>query len=422
MKSAKRKRRKKESDKMSVQEYEYTNYSPKKRGFFSFLSASVTGAMLGSVATLYLAPILGVNGMTSSTQSVENKKAAIVEQSATTTSMLPLQQTSSNSNSMIDAIESVTEAVVGVVNIQQQINAYSSHSQDQEAGTGSGVIFEKYGRNAYIVTNNHVIEGANKVEVSLANGERVAAEIVGADPLTDLAVLKINGQHVKKVASFGDSSKLRIGEQVAAIGNPLGLDLSRTVTEGIVSGKRTISVSTSAGEWDLNVIQTDAAINPGNSGGALINSAGQVVGINSLKISEEGVEGLGFAIPSQDVKPIVEELLQYGKVKRPYLGVELQDVSDFPTTTRLEQLNLSEDVTKGVVITAVEPSSPAAEAGLQAKDVMIAINGTKIDSISTLRKYLYTETKVGEQIKIELLRDGKTIDVSLKLSERGERQ
>ncbi|QPA31284.1 S1C family serine protease [Thermaerobacillus caldiproteolyticus] len=406
---------------MDIQPYEM-NHQPKKRRFFPSLFASVTGAVLGSIATLYLAPILGIHGITPSTQSVENKKTAVVEQSATSNSTLPLQPTSSSSNSMINAIENVTEAVVGVVNIQQQTNFYSNYSQDQEAGTGSGVIFKKSGNDAYIVTNNHVIEGANKVEVSLANGERVTADIVGTDPLTDLAVLKINGQHVKKVASFGDSSKLRIGEQVAAIGNPLGLDLSRTVTEGIVSGKRTISVSTSAGEWDLNVIQTDAAINPGNSGGALINSAGQVVGINSLKISEEGVEGLGFAIPSQDVKPIVEELLQYGKVKRPYLGVGLQDVSDFPSTIRLEQLNLPKDVTEGVVITAVEPSSPAAEAGLQAKDVIIAVDGTKIDSVSTLRKYLYTQTKVGEQVNIELLRDGKKINVSLKLSERGESQ
>ena len=194
------------------------------------------------------------------------------------------------------------------------------------------------------------------------------------------------------------------------------------MTEGIVSGKRTISVSTSAGEWELNVIQTDAAINPGNSGGALINSAGQVVGINSLKISQEGVEGLGFAIPSQDVKPIIEQLMQYGKVKRPYLGVGLQDLSEIPAQVRFEQLGLPENVTKGVVITAVEPSSPASRAGLQAKDVIVAINGTNIDSVSALRKYLYTKTKIGESIQLQILRNGKSMTVSLQLSERGERQ
>lgn len=401
---------------MNMQQYEYTNRPPKKRGFFLFLSASIVGAVIGSGVTLYIAPALGIH-----TQ-VESKQTAMAQQETKTDNTLPLQQTASTSNNMIQAIDQVAEAVVGVINIQKQTDMFSNVSQEQEAGTGSGVIFKKDGNVAYIVTNNHVIEGADKVEVSLAKGERVKATVIGADPLTDLAVLKINGQHVQKVATFGDSSLLRIGEPVAAIGNPLGLDLSRTVTEGIVSGKRTISVSTSAGEWELNVIQTDAAINPGNSGGALINSAGQVVGINSLKISQEGVEGLGFAIPSQDVKPIIEQLMQYGKVKRPYLGVGLQDLSEIPAQVRFEQLGLPENVTKGVVITAVEPSSPASRAGLQAKDVIVAINGTNIDSVSALRKYLYTKTKIGESIQLQILRNGKSMTVSLQLSERGERQ
>jgi serine protease Do len=260
---------------------------PKKRRFFSWIAASIVGAVIGSGLTLYAAPMIGLPSASSSTN--ESKETNI------STESLPLQPTKSTSNNnMVAAIENVADAVVGVVNIQKQADFFSDSIKDQEAGTGSGVIFKKDGNTAYIVTNNHVIEGANKVEVSLADGKRVEAEIVGADPLTDLAVLKIDGSYVKKVATFGDSTKLRIGEQVAAIGNPLGLDLSRTVTEGIVSGKRTISISTSVGEWELNVIQTDAAINPGNSGGALINSAGQVVGINSLKISQTGVEGLGL--------------------------------------------------------------------------------------------------------------------------------
>jgi serine protease Do len=402
--------------KMSLQEYENKNAQRKKRRFFPFLS----GVVLGSAATLYVVSALEGSELISLIDNIKNEQTAVVAEAKTSENTLPVQEASSSSESMVDAIANVTEAVVGIINIQQQTNVYSPQSQEQEAGTGSGVIFKKSGNDAYIVTNNHVIAGANKVEVSLASGERIAAEVVGGDPLTDLAVLKIDGQYVKKTASFGDSAKLRIGEPVAAIGNPLGLDLASTVTQGIVSGKRTISVSTSEGEWDLNVIQTDAAINPGNSGGALINSAGQVVGINSLKISEDGVEGLGFAIPSEDVKPIVEDLLQYGEVKRPYLGVGLRNVSDFPATFRLEQLNLPENVTEGVIITAVEPSSAAAEAGLQAKDVIISINGTKIDSISALRKYLYTKTKIGEKISIEIFRNGKQMKVSLKLSERQE--
>jgi serine protease Do len=388
---------------------------PKKRRFFSWLAASIVGAVIGSGLTLYAAPMMGVPSTSSSTK--ESKETKNIS-----TEALPLQPTksASNNNSMVAAIENVTDAVVGVVNIQKQADFFSDSVQDQEAGTGSGVIFKKDGNIAYIVTNNHVIEGANKVEVSLADGKKVKAEIVGADPLTDLAVLKIPSSHVKKVAVFGDSSQLRIGEQVAAIGNPLGLDLSRTVTEGIVSGKRTMPISTSEGEWELNVIQTDAAINPGNSGGALINSAGQVVGINSLKISQDGVEGLGFAIPSEDVKPIIEQLMQYGKIKRPYLGVQLVDVSDLSDSVRKEQLQLPSDVTAGAAVTAVEPFSPAADAGIRTKDVIVAINGEKVDSVAALRKYLYTNTKIGERVQIELWRDGSKKTVSLRLSERSQ--
>lgn len=385
---------------------------PKKRRFFSWLAASLVGAVIGSGLTLYAAPMMGIPSTSSSTK--ESKETNV------STKTLPLQPTKSASNNMVTAIENVADAVVGVVNIQKQADFFSDSVQDQEAGTGSGVIFKKDGNIAYIVTNNHVIEGANKVEVSLADGEKVKAEIVGADPLTDLAVLKIPSSHVKKVAVFGDSSQLRIGEQVAAIGNPLGLDLSRTVTEGIVSGKRTMPISTSEGEWELNVIQTDAAINPGNSGGALINSAGQVVGINSLKISQTGVEGLGFAIPSEDVKPIIEQLMQYGKIKRPYLGVQLVDVSDLSDSVRKEQLQLPSDVTAGAAVTAVEPFSPAADAGIQTKDVIVAINGEKVDSVAALRKYLYTNTKIGERVQIEIWRDGSKKTVSLRLSERSQ--
>jgi serine protease Do len=391
----------------------------KKSRFFSWVAASIIGAVIGSGITLYAAPMIGLHSHSPSTE--ETKDTKEMKETNTSKEALPLQPTKSTSNNdMVAAIENVTDAVVGVVNIQKQADFFSDSVQDQAAGTGSGVIFKKDGNTAYIVTNNHVIEGANKVEVSLADGERVKAEIVGADPLTDLAVLKINSSHVKKVATFGDSSKLRIGEQVAAIGNPLGLDLSRTVTEGIVSGKRTMPISTSAGEWEINVIQTDAAINPGNSGGALINSAGQVVGINSLKISQTGVEGLGFAIPSEDVKPVVEQLMRYGKIKRPYLGVQLVDVTDLSDSVRKEQLHLPSDVTTGAAVTAVEPFSPAADAGIQTKDVIVAINGEKVDSVAALRKYLYTKTKVGERVQIEIWRDGNKKVVSLQLSERSQ--
>ncbi|MEW5323546.1 trypsin-like peptidase domain-containing protein [Geobacillus thermoleovorans] len=383
---------------------------PKRRGrFMSWLAASVAGAVIGSAATWYVAP-KWIHGETNS----QNTAAG----TTTKSEALPLQPTANVKTNMIDAINQVADAVVGVVNIQKQVDFFSDQAQDTEAGTGSGVIFKKDGNTAYIVTNNHVIEGANKVEVALANGKKVKADIVGADALTDLAVLKIPAEGVTKVASFGDSSKVKIGEPVAAIGNPLGLDLSRTVTEGIVSGKRTMPVSTSAGDWEIDVIQTDAAINPGNSGGALINSAGQVIGINSMKIAETGVEGLGFAIPSENVKPIVEQLMKDGKIKRPYLGVQLVDVADLSDDVRTDELKLPSTVTSGAAITAVEPFSPAAEAGLKSKDVIVAINGEKIDSVSALRKYLYTKASIGDRIKMTVYRDGFETTVSVTLKAR----
>ncbi|OKO95251.1 Serine protease, DegP/HtrA, do-like [Geobacillus proteiniphilus] len=387
---------------------------PKRRGrFVSWLAASVAGAVIGSAATWYVAP-KWIHGET-------NSQTEAAETTAKSEA-LPLQPTSSTKTNMIAAINQVADAVVGVVNIQKQVDFFSDQAQDTEAGTGSGVIFKKEGNVAYIVTNNHVIEGANKVEVALPNGKKVKADIVGADALTDLAVLKIPADGVTKVASFGDSSKVQIGEPVAAIGNPLGLDLSRTVTEGIVSGKRTMPVSTSDGDWEIDVIQTDAAINPGNSGGALINSAGQVIGINSMKIAETGVEGLGFAIPSENVKPIVEQLMKDGKIKRPYLGVQLVDVADLSDDVRTGELKLPSNVTSGAAITAVEPFSPAADAGLKSKDVIVAINGDKIDSVSALRKYLYTKTSVGDRIKMTVYRDGfeTTVSVTLKARENSQ--
>jgi serine protease Do len=259
-----------------------------------------------------------------------------------------------------------------------------------------------------------VVEGASKLEVSLFDGEKTTAEVVGTDALTDLAVLKIDAKYVTATADFGDSSTLRPGDQVYAIGNPLGLDLSRTVTQGIVSAiNRNIAITTSAGNWDTNVIQTDAAINPGNSGGALINPQGQVIGINSLKISENGVEGLGFAIPSNDLIPIVNQLIKSGKIDRPYLGVGLADLDQVP---QMYWENVP-NTTKGVMLTTIEANSTAAKAGLKERDIIVSMNGTEITSSSDLRKYLYTKVSKGDEIKFGVYRDGKQMTINVKLAE-----
>ena len=212
--------------------------------------------------------------------------------------------------------------------------------------------------------------------------------VVGKDALSDLAVLTIDAKYADTSLEFGDSDKLRAGDDVIAIGNPLGLDFSGTVTQGIVSAvNRSINVKTSAGEWEMNVIQTDAAINPGNSGGALLNAAGQVIGINSLKISESGVEGLGFAIPSNEVVPLIEEMTANGQVERPYIGIGLADLDQVPRTYLQ---GLPNEVTAGVVITNIDPASAAGKAGLDVEDIITAINGTEVKNSTELRKFLYS--------------------------------
>ena len=322
--------------------------------------------------------------------------------------------TAKNAGSIADIIESSSKSIVGITNIQQQSDPFSRTQGNVETGSGSGVIFKKEGDNAFIITNNHVIEGATKVEVSLFNGEKVPAEVVGADALTDLAVVKIDAAKAANVIEFGESSVLRAGDQVLAIGNPLGLDLSRTVTQGIVSAvDRSISVPTSAGEWEMNVIQTDAAINPGNSGGALINTDGKVIGINSLKISQNGVEGLGFAIPSDEALPIVNQLIEKGKVERPYLGVSLADLAQIPDMY-LE--NLPDSVDSGTMVTFVDPDSAAAKAGLQKQDIIVGINGEKVKNASDLRRYMYTKLKTGDKTELKIYRDGKQEALEVTLS------
>jgi serine protease Do len=381
--------------------------------FTSLVSGIVGGAL-----------VLGVNTFTGQQEqpdvTANNKSVETALQNEDAASTVSTQELSSNSNSIADIVDHLSPAIVGITNMQSSRDIFrNSESKSVESGTGSGVIFKKEGDAGYVITNNHVIEGAESIEVTLFNGEKVSAELVGTDALTDIAVLKIDGKHVTTVAELGDSSSLRTGENVIAIGNPLGEEFSRTVTQGIISGvDRTIDVTTSEGNWALNVIQTDAAINPGNSGGPLINMSGDVIGINSLKISESGVEGLGFAIPSNDVIPIADELMKNGKIQRPFLGVGLIEMSEVPAYYLQENMKLPKDVKEGVIVGNVSPGSPADEAGLQQQDVIVSMNGKATANASELRRYLYTETEIGEEVKVTLFRAGEKMTVTIKLTNR----
>jgi serine protease Do len=406
------------------QEYHTEPVKKKKKGrkvqsFLSMVTAGVVGSMLTIVAIPNIdtlqnlsEKISGVTGEQNSavSSSNENNEAAAVVTTATSTTQ------NSDDIAVADMVEASSKAIVGIVNLQEQTSRYSTDTSAVEAGSGSGVIFKVTGNEAYIVTNNHVIEGASEIEVSLYNGEKASAELIGADALTDLAVLKIDSKDVEGTLEFGDSSTLRAGEEVLAIGNPLGLEFSRTVTQGIVSATdRTIAVTTSAGEWELNVIQTDAAINPGNSGGALLNSSGQVIGINSLKISEDGVEGLGFAIPSNDVVPIVNQLIESGQITRPYMGVSLAGLEELPQMYLQE---VPETVTEGAMVMQIDSSSAAAKAGLAVGDVIVSIDDVKVTNSNDLRKYLYNDLSVGDEITLKVYSKGQEKTVTMTLTDQ----
>lgn len=386
----------------------------KTGGVKSFLSM-VTAGVMGSALTLGAVTYTDVfDFLKTEIQQNASHSTELRSESELATSVVPTSNSSNTTASVADVVESASKAIVGIINYQNQSNPFSGAQGTVQSGSGSGVIFNVQGDSAYIVTNNHVIEGASEVEVSLYDGKKATAEVVGADALTDLAVLKIDEKYATHTLKFGDSSGLRPGDQVMAIGNPLGLNLSRTVTQGIVSAiDRDIPVETSAGEWELSVIQTDAAINPGNSGGALINTSGHVIGINSLKISNSGVEGLGFAIPSNDVVPIINQLIENGKIERPYLGVSLADLQEIPS---MYLQSLPESVKGGTLVTYIEPNSAAANAGLKQMDVIVSINGEEVNTSSDLRKYMYTNLTPSDKANLKVYREGQAIDVEVNLS------
>ncbi len=296
-----------------------------------------------------------------------------------------------------DVVQKVRPSVVGV--ITESFQTYSTSS------TGSGIILSEDG---YIVTNNHVVEGGDSIAVTLDDGETYAAELIGTYVKSDIAVLKIDAQNLP-AAEFGDSSQVEVGEAAIAIGNPLGLN--GTVTAGIISAvDREIQVGSS----NMVLLQTDASINPGNSGGALLNEYGQVIGVNSAKISSEDSEGLGFAIPSNTVGSIVEELIHKGYVSgRPLTGISGRNVSALTAAFY--------NIPQGILVDQVAPESDAAAKGLTAGDVIIGVDDIRVENISdacTLRD----EHKAGDTMKLTFYRQGSTHEINIQLMEETNQQ
>lgn len=335
------------------------------------------------------------------------------------------QTYSKNENATTQAVDKVKDAVVSIItysgNSQNRFNGTEDTDTDsnteQVNSEGSGVIYKKEGESAYLVTNTHVINGAKKVDIRLADGTKVPGEIVGSDTYSDIAVVKISSEKVSTVAEFGDSNQLSVGETAIAIGSPLGSEYANTVTQGIVSSlNRHVSLKSEDGQAiSTNAIQTDTAINPGNSGGPLINIQGQVIGITSSKIASNGgtsVEGLGFAIPTNDVKNIINQLEKEGKVTRPALGIHMVNLTNL-SIADIKKLKLPDKVTSGVAVRTVQKNMPA-NGHLQQYDVITKVDDTKISSTTELQNVLYSHS-IGDEITITYYRNGKEEKTKIKL-------
>ena len=346
-------------------------------------------------------------------------------QAANNTTNTVTQTSYKNENATTQAVNKVKDAVVSVItySANRQNSVFGNDETDtdtdsqQVASEGSGVIYKKNGKDAYLVTNTHVINGASKVDIRLADGTKVPGEIVGSDTFSDIAVVKISSEKVTTVAEFGDSSKLNVGETAIAIGSPLGSEYANTVTQGIISSlNRNVSLKSQDGQAiSTKAIQTDTAINPGNSGGPLVNIQGQVIGITSSKIASNGgtsVEGLGFAIPSNDAQNIIKQLESDGKVTRPALGIQMVNLANIGAND-LRKLNIPSSVTSGVVVKSVQSNMPAS-GHLEKYDVITKVDDKEISSSTDLQSALYNHS-IGDTIKITYYRNGKEETTTVKL-------
>lgn len=395
----------------------FKNFDAPKKGFSglgkSFFIPFFSG-VLGTI--LVIAIVFGIPSIKNSILNTSSTKTEETSALPTSTSSTGTVQTVSLSDYSDTAIYSANKVLPSIVGITVEYTVTSNFMQGMSQlaqAQGSGIIISKDG---YILTNNHIINStdsstyyevskATKVYVYLYNDTTpYEAKIIGTDEQTDLAVIKIEKDDLTP-AELGDSSSVKIGEFAMAIGNPLGMQSS--VTSGIISAvNRTV---TGENGTTYTLIQTDAAINSGNSGGALVNSEGKVIGINTLKLSGTGIEGMGFAIPINDTIDIYKQLIEHGKVLRPYIGIEGIDV----TQSIAERYNLTE----GVYIKAIQNSSPASETDLKAGDIIVKADGSSIKTMDELNK-IKNNKNIGDNLELEVVRSGKSVKVTIKLAEQ----
>jgi len=296
-------------------------------------------------------------------------------------------------------VEKASASVVGIIS-----ESYGGYYGGVSTGTGTGIILSEEG---YIVTNHHVVEGGNLLTVVLADGSSYEAKLVGSDAQMDLAVLKIEAENLIP-AQFGDSDAIKVGQAAIAIGNPGGMDLSGTTTYGIISG---INRSVEIGNYRMNLLQTDASINPGNSGGSLLNQYGQVIGVTNAKLAADGYEGIGFAIPINEVKPIVEELIAKGYVSgRPVVGVSVSSLSSMASSFY--------GLPRGLYVNSISQDSDAFKTGLRSGDIITEFNGQAITSV-TQAVELRDICQVGDRIKLTIYRNRVYYEATITLEEQG---
>lgn len=393
------------------------NAKAKDSGFKRFIAGVLVASLIGGpmigVGSQLAKPLVQnfIQPLFEKTAEIEKESFAFNETAKPDATPLSTNITTTSISPAVAISKAVGPSVVGITSTVTTTDFFNRAYSQQ--GSGSGIIFNSTQDKVYIVTNNHVIEGATKVVVTLLGDQKVEAKLVGTDEQTDLAVITVEKSSLTKesvnnvvVAKFGDSSTVAVGELAIAIGNPLGEQFSNSVTQGVISGvDRQIQVE----DRNLTMLQTDAAINPGNSGGALVNSKGEIIGINTIKYTDSSVEGMGFAIPTNIAKPIIEELVNKGYISRPYLGIVGGNITQ--EYSEIYALPI------GVYVKEVTQGSGAQSAGIKVGDVIIEFGGDKITSMEQLSQ-LIKQHSVGDKVSVRVIRNGKTAkDLSVVLQD-----
>lgn len=329
----------------------------------------------------------------------------------------PLVREVNNETFKTTTVEEVSDLKNAINNVYESVAYIEVASNRGSVSSGSGFVYKEDSKYAYILTNYHVIEGGSKFYITFNDGNEYEAEYVNGDEYYDIAVLKTSIENINSVATLGDSSNLELGDTVFTVGAPLGKEYMGTITKGIVSGiNRMVSVQLTSGTYLMEVIQTDASINSGNSGGPICNIKGEVVGITSSKLIGSGVEGMGFAIPINSVNEILESIENGKTIERPYLGVQLSDLTNTFALQYYYGINISSDVEFGAVLSYVEKGKTADKAGLKVGDVIIELDGEKVTDASYF-KYLLYKHKIGDKVTVKYYRDNKLKQTTLELTE-----